>query len=425
MRRFNDTDDYLSWLEDQAVLPPGFRTGTASLRFRPEERPASGEQAMDLTALLLDEPTEAFGAVFTRNALPGWPVLAGRALLDAPRVSGVLVNNRVANVRTPGGREAADRLTAAFGRTVGAEAPLVPASTGVIGWSLPVPAMEAAFGDLAAGLGDASLAGAARSIMTTDAWPKARTVDAGGYRVTGIAKGAGMIEPGLATMLVFLVTDADIDRTTLRQALAEAAETSFNRISVDGDQSPSDGVYLFASRRGRAPSAEAFRAALDEVCRPLAADLVRNGEGTGHVLKVTVVDAADEEEAVAAGKALVNSPLTKTAVAGNDPNTGRFLQALGAWAGMRGVALDPGAVKVRLGDVTVYEDGLFRLDAEAEAALSAYLAGRALPLPAPGYPAHDLTVDIRLGLGRGGAEATVLGSDLSTEYVHINADYRT
>ena len=382
---------------------------------------------MNMTALLLDEPTDAFAAVFTRNAFPGYPVRIGRELLDAPEIQGVLINNKIANVCAPGGRDAALSVCASFQDIMKERlrAPLFPASTGVIGWSLPVDAMKANMLALAESLQDKSLIPAAKGIMTTDAYPKIRSVKLGEGILCGIAKGAGMIEPNMATMLVFLMTDLSLERDQLREILKRVSNRTFNRISVDSDQSTSDSVYLLSSRKKGGADPAAFEEALYELCRSLAEDIVRNGEGCGHVISVNVEGAVSEEQAAGFAKALVNSPLSKTAVFGNDPNVGRFVQAVGDYAGNHEVSLDEKAIEIRLGDELVFKGGEFLLDAEKESRLSDYLKARQLPTPCPGYPAHEDKVSISVFLGLGKKSARVLGSDLSYEYVRENADYRT
>lgn len=272
--------------------------------------------------------------------------------------------------------------------------------------------------------------------MTTDLYPKARRVEVGGGSVVGFAKGAGMIEPDLATMLVFLLTDLDVPRAALRAALDAAVEPTFNAISVDSDTSTSDTVVLLSSGRRPAPAPEAFAAALAQVCGDLAEDVVRNGEGVHHVLRVAVSGAPTFQAARAVGKAVVNSPLLKAAVNGNDPNVGRLLCAVGKVAGAAGIPLDPARAVMRVGGETVLEGGAMRLDPEKERRLVAHMKKAELyqsVAPADGltfkapldFPPHERRVEIEIELGLGGAACAVLGADLSHEYVTENADYRS
>jgi glutamate N-acetyltransferase/amino-acid N-acetyltransferase len=257
----------------------------------------------------------------------------------------------------------------------------------------------------------------------------------GGASIVGIAKGAGMIEPNLATMLVYLLTDADLPRAALRSALDEAVERSFHLISVDTDTSTSDTVALLSSRRR--PAAEgSFREALARVCRDLAEDVVRNGEGVHHVLHVVVRGAPDRRAAREIGKAIANSPLVQCAVNGNDPNVGRLLAAIGQQAGRAGLALDPGAVRLRLGGETIFEAGAMRLDPQMERRLHLHMKEAELyaSVPPPDglsfrppidFPPHERAVEIDVDLGMGAAATEVLGADRSHEYVTENADYRS
>jgi len=426
MESYSSADEYLARLEARAALPQGFRVSAASIAFRPAEREVPQPLAMNLALILLDRTTSEFAAVYTANRFPGAPVAIGRDRLRSAGIRGVLINNKIANVCTPSGRVDAERLLGALGRELGepAEA-FLPASTGIIGWRLPVAEMEAALPGLARGARGGSIVPVARAIMTTDRFPKVRSRSVGPGSIVGIAKGAGMIEPNLGTLLCFLCTDVTLGRGELGAALSWAVDRTLNRISVDGDQSTSDMAVLLSSGAKGPADPAAFREALREVLAELAADVVRNGEGTSHVIRVTVTGADDDESAAGAGKAVVNSPLVKTAICGNDPNVGRLAGAIGDWAATAAPRLDPASVAVRLGGVEVLAGGSFRLDARKEERLSAYLRAAAFDPAARGFPAHDRTVDIDVSLGGGPGAAVVLGSDLSAEYVRENADYRS
>jgi glutamate N-acetyltransferase/amino-acid N-acetyltransferase len=433
---FADRAAHRAWLATQAKLPRGFRAGASAFEFTPfeVEKPAR----MKLALLTLDRPTAAFAAAFTRNAFPGAPILVGRRRLAGPRLGAVLVNNKISNVCAPGGVEASERLCLETARALGLSAgEVLPSSTGVIGWRLPVEAMVAALPAAVASLQGESILPAADGIMTTDLYPKVRRAELpGGASIVGIAKGAGMIEPNLATMLAYLVTDAAVGREALRQALSEAVEASFNAISIDSDTSTSDTVVAMASGAAGPVDEAAFRAGLTRVCRDLAEDVVRNGEGVRHVLRVTVRGAPDAAAARLLGKAVVNSPLLKTAVAGNDPNVGRLVAALGKEAGARGIALDPARARLTLGGEPIVEGGLFQLDREKERRLVAHLRSAELYPQAPAadgitfrppidFPPHERSVEIGIELGAGTGAAEVLGADLTHEYVTENADYRS
>jgi glutamate N-acetyltransferase/amino-acid N-acetyltransferase len=431
---FSSRAEHRAWLAAHAALPAGFRVGTTRFDFTPREAPKPAK--MTLTLIALDRPSPDFAAVFTRNAFPGAPVVIGRQRLAAEALGAIVINNKISNVCAPGGVEAAERVCAETARLLGGSpAHILPSSTGVIGWSLPVDAMLAALPQAAAALAGGSILPAAEGIVTTDLYPKIRCAEIGPGRLVGIAKGAGMIEPSLATMLVYLLTDVAVPRLELREMLARAVEASFNAISIDSDTSTSDTVVLVSS--GRTPRADhqEFERALTAVCRDLAEDVVRNGEGVRHVIRVQVRQAPDAQTARALGKAIVNAPLFKCAVAGNDPNVGRLVQAVGKYVGAHAPALDLSRLSLRLGGLEIFSDGVFRLDPAKEAALAAHLRSAELYASAPpkngvfappiDFPPHERCVEIEVDLGGGAAEATVLGGDLTHEYVSENADYRS
>jgi glutamate N-acetyltransferase/amino-acid N-acetyltransferase len=423
-----------AWLAAQAALPAGFRVGTARFDFTPHEAPKPAK--MTLTLIALDRPTPDFAAVFTRNAFPGAPVVVGRQRLGEPTLGAIIVNNKVSNVCAPGGVEAAERVCAGTARLLGlGGSQVLPSSTGVIGWGLPVEAITGALPQAVAALAGGSVLPAAEGIVTTDLYPKVRRAAVGGGSIVGIAKGAGMIEPNLATMLVFVLTDLAVPRAALRAMLTRAVAASFNTISVDSDTSTSDTVVLLSS--GKVPGVDhaAFEQALTTVCRDLAEDVVRNGEGVRHVIRVAVQHAATAELARALGKAIVNAPLFKCAVAGNDPNVGRLVQAIGKHVGAHAPDTDLSRLRLTLGGVEIFSGGVFQLNPEKEQALVAHLRGAELyasAAPKDGvftppidYPPHERCVEIEVDLGGGAAAATVLGGDLTHEYVSENADYRS
>ena len=426
MYEFTDEAGYLDYLRREVPLPEGFRAASTALSFVPSERPTLEPYRMDLSALVTESPTDSFAAVFTQNAIVGAPVIIGRLRLAAPTTRGVLVNNRISNVCAPGGESDAEYLSAAFAAQIGAgETELFPVSTGIIGWKLPVPAMERELPTLAKRLSPDQGLEFATGIMTTDSFVKVRRASVGEGSVVGIAKGAGMIEPNMSTMLAFVVTDLDVSPELCRDVLPEAVETSFNSISVDSDQSTSDMALLLASRRRRRPEEKEFAVAVRTVCELLAEDIVRNGEGTGHVIRVEVDGCRNNAEAKRIGKAVINSPLVKTAVYGNDPNVGRIVGAIGDCAGAHGIPLDPAALRVEIGAVPVFERGVFALDREKEIHLSSYLKRAAMNPRLRGFPQHMRCVDLHISCGVGRGFARVSGSDLSDEYVHENADYRS
>jgi glutamate N-acetyltransferase / amino-acid N-acetyltransferase len=431
---FADRAAHRAWLATQSMLPSGFRVGAARFAFTPAEAPKPA--TMTLTLVALDTPSPDFAAAFTRNALPGAPVIVGRARLEQPALAAIVINNKISNVCAPGGVAAAERVCAEAARLLGcASTQVLPSSTGVIGWSLPVDAMVASLPAAVGSLAGGSILPAAEGIMTTDLYPKVRRAAVGGGSIVGIAKGAGMIEPNLATMLVYILTDLSVPRDELRRMLSRAIEPSFNSISIDSDTSTSDTVALVSSGRVSCPDLGSFEGALTQVCRDLAGDVVRNGEGVRHVIRVSVVNAPSVASARALGKAVVNAPLFKCAVAGNDPNVGRLVQAVGKHVGAHAPGTDLSGMRMTLGGVEIFSAGAFRLDPSAETALVSHLRAAELYASAPpkdgvylppvDFPAHERCVEIEIDLARGQASAVVLGADLTHEYVSENADYRS
>jgi len=432
---FASAAEHRAWLEEQSALPAGFRAGTATLAFTPREAPRPAR--MNLAILALDRPTPSFALKLTRNAFPGAPILVGRQRLAAPRLAAVVVNNKVSNVCAPGALEAAERVCGEAARALGiAPGEVLPASTGVIGWRLPVDEMAEAIPRAAASLQSRTVLPAAEAIMTTDLYPKVRRADVGGGAIVGVAKGAGMIEPNLATMLVFLLTDLDVPREELRAALDEAVEESFNAITIDSDTSTSDIVALLSSCARPPPPRDRFRAALTQVCRDLAEDIVRNGEGVHHVVRIRVTGAPDRATARGVGKAVANSPLFQCAVNGNDPNVGRLLCAVGKHVGALRAPLDAAQFRFRMGGEVLFEGGVMHLDPEREERLARHLRSAELYAshpPADGltfkppiaHPPHERSVELEIDLSAGTAAAEVLGADRSHEYITENADYRS
>ena len=431
---FPNRDTHRAWLASQAALPAGFRIGTTRFDFVPREAPKPAK--MTLTLIALDRPTPDFAAAFTKNAFPGAPIIVGRKRLNAPALGAIIINNKISNVCAPGGVETAERVCVEAARLLGlAPAAVLPSSTGVIGWSLPTDAILAALPQAVSALAGGTILPAAEGIVTTDLYPKIRRADVGGGSIVGIAKGAGMIEPNLATMLVYVLTDLAVPRGELRAMLARAIDASFNAISIDSDTSTSDTVALISSGRVPCEDFGAFERGLHTVCRDLAEDVVRNGEGVRHVIRVRVTHAASPVLARALGKAIVNAPLFKCAVAGNDPNVGRLVQAIGKHIGAFAPQTDLSKLRAAMGGVDIFANGVFQLDPSKEAALIAHLRGAELyasAAPKDGvfsapidFPPHERCVELEIEVGNGAASATVLGGDLTHEYVSENADYRS
>jgi len=373
--------------------------------------------ALDLALVASDRPAVAAG-LLTTNLVCGAPVIVTRRHLASGRARAIVANAGNSNACT-GARGEADALAMcrAVGDALGipAEEVLV-ASTGVIGRPLPVGKVLPGIARAAAALSPDGNESAARAIMTTDTLLKEVTarVDVGGHTVTigGIAKGAGMIAPKLATMLAFFTTDAEIAAPVLRQLLVEAAAASFNRVTVDGDTSTSDMLLVLANGAAGAgpiepgtPAYESFGAALREACVDLAKMVARDGEGATTFVTVHVSGAPSDADADRAARTVAESPLVKTAIFGGDPNWGRIAAALGR----SGVAFDPNRLRIWVDDLLLFENGMpadFSLrDAERH------------------FREKVLTIRADLGAGAGAAE--VYTCDLSYDYVKINAEYTT
>ena len=374
------------------------------------------------------------------RATASWcsPVRVGKKrLAEGKPLQAIAINNKISNVCAGGDGVAASEEVCrgaadALGLAGGAES-VLPLSTGVIGWRLPVEQMVAAMPDAVDALSAGSALPAARAIMTTDRFPKLRTVSACGGTLVGFAKGAGMIEPDMATMLAFVLTDVAVPRAALQPMLQRAADASFNCVSVDADQSTSDSLVCASSGVVPLPDGDdgalaEFEAALTSLCEKLSQDVVRNGEGTTHVIRVAVSGSPSWDLARGVGKAVANSPLFKSAVAGNDPNVGRLVSAVGSYLGRAAPELDLGRCRMHMGGRLIFADGQFALDAAAEDALHAHMldaslvdsVGRSLA-----YPPHQRCVEIEVDLGAGDEACVVHGSDLTHEYVSINADDRS
>lgn len=431
---FSNRLSHRQWIASQAFLPVGFRVGVTQLTFTPVEVPKPA--TMKITLIVPHTPTKDFAAVFTRNAFPGAPVILGRRRLNESTLGAIVVNTKVSNVRAPGGEATAERVCAAVAQALSLSPnQVLPSSTGVIGWRLPIEAMLTAIPQACATLDQGHLADAAEAILTTDLYPKVRRATVGKGSLVGFAKGAGMVEPHMATMLVYLMTDLAIPRETLRRLLPTAIDPSFNCISVDSDMSTSDTVVLLSSGKIPCEDEAGFAQALHQVCADLAEDVVRNGEGVRHVVRTTVTGAPTAPIARAIGKSIINSPLFKCAVAGNDPNVGRILMAIGKYVGLHQSDLDLQDTQISLGGLVIYQSGSFLLDSELETKLIAHMKAAELYRSAPpegdvfhppiDFPRHERCVDLTIDLKRGPASATVIGSDLTHEYVSENADYRS
>jgi len=394
------------------VLPPiaGVRLATAEAGVRYKGR----------TDVLLAEFAEGttVAGVFTKNLCPGAPVTYCREVLPGGLARGLVVNAGNANVFTgAAGARAAEETAHAAAATLGTTPDRIfLASTGVIGERLPAQKIVAVMDQLQAGLAADRLAEAASAIMTTDTFPKGstRTAKLGGVEVTiaGIAKGSGMIAPDMATMLSFIFTDAAIPALALQAMLSKGVEHSFNCVTIDSDTSTSDTVLLFATgQAGNAPTEDPgaladFRRALNEVLHELAMLVVRDGEGAQKLVQITVEGAVSNASAKRIGLAIANSPLVKTAIAGEDANWGRIVMAVGK----AGEPADRDKLGVAVGGVWMAQAGGV-VPGYDETPVVKHMRGREI----------EITVDIGLGEGR----ATVWTCDLTHGYIDINGSYRS
>jgi glutamate N-acetyltransferase/amino-acid N-acetyltransferase len=393
---------------------PGVSLGTARAGIKNWARD-------DLLLVRLSPGAQAAG-VFTQNRFSAAPVTVCRDhLARAHSIGALIVNAGNANAGT-GERGLADAraVCAAASKLVGCETDAVlPFSTGVIMESLPVERIVAALPACLEALAENGWHAAARAIMTTDTVPKGAsrrtTIEGVPITVTGIAKGAGMIAPNMATLLGFVATDAPISRTLLMQLASDVAQDSFNRITIDGDTSTNDSFIVMASRRApldrierpEDPRLTPIKAAISAVASDLAQAIVRDGEGATKFIEITVEGGRDGKECDRVARAIAQSPLVKTAFFASDPNLGRIVCAIGN-AGLDD--LDPSGVSFWLDDVRVVADG-------GRAASYREEDGKRVMAKAE--------IAIRVALGRGEARATVWTCDLSHEYVRINADYRS
>ncbi|MFV0308395.1 MAG: bifunctional glutamate N-acetyltransferase/amino-acid acetyltransferase ArgJ [Desertimonas sp.] len=363
----------------------------------------------DLVVIAADHPVAAAG-MFTRSRFAGPSVTISRDHLASGTARGVVVVSKNANVANgPDGAEDARRVLAAVAGRIDAQpTDLLIASTGVIGRRYPIERMIAGLGEMPSRLVGTDLLAAARGIMTTDTVPKTATavVGAGPATVAGIAKGVGMIEPNMATMIAVILTDADIDHLALDRVFRSVVERTFNCVSVDTDTSTSDTAVALASGAAGPVDLVALEAAMLDVCASLTRQIARDGEGAETLIEVRVDGARDDVQAKRVAKAIVNSPLVKTAVHGADPNWGRVAMAIGKCED--DTDIDPDAVVIRFGEHEVFPR---RVDDGDLAALSDYLRG------------DTVLIHVTLGISEG--ESTVWGCDLTDGYVRINADYTT
>ena len=375
--------------------------------------------ALDLGLVVADEPAVASG-VFTRNRVRAAPVRISERRLKGGLCQAVLVNSGNANACTgKQGQQAALALTSTAAASLGVQARLVvPASTGVIGVQLPTEKIDTSIPSLVEDLSASGAARFARAILTTDRGPKVaqaevkvgRTI----CRVLGVAKGAGMIHPNMATTLAFIMTDAPLRHVTLRKLLGQTTELTFNRATVDGDTSTNDSIYALASGAAtgrwveeKSAAGRRFSEALTDVLESLAKKIVADGEGAEHLVRIDVTGARTNTDAVQIARTIAGSQLVQTALHGCDPNWGRILAA----AGRSGARFNPDHVSMSIGKISIFERGTPVMTAKTEVRATA-------TMKRPEY-----VISVSVGAGRGLGHYWTC--DLGHEYVRINADYRT
>jgi glutamate N-acetyltransferase/amino-acid N-acetyltransferase len=390
----------------------GFRFSGICCGIKPEGEP-------DLGLVVADQPA-ATAAVFTENRVRAAPVEVASARVERGRAQAILVNSGSANACTgKDGMESARSTTEAVGDALDLDSSLVlPASTGTIGVPLPAERIRASARDLTQALRPDGVEDFARAILTTDKGPKIahKTIQVGGgtpATILGVAKGAGMIHPQMATTLAFVVTDAPMHSSFLNRSLRKTVDRTLNRISVDGDTSTNDAVFLMTSARVQAEplhtndrDSRVFQDALTEVLDQLGRMIVADGEGAEHVVRIEVVGAPSEDAGQKVAERIATSPLVKTALYGGDPNWGRILSA----AGMAGVVFDPSKVELRFDDAIVVRKGIGGgppAEAQAREVMK--------------QPEYRIVLD----LGAGHARAHYTTCDLGHEYVRVNSSYRS
>jgi glutamate N-acetyltransferase/amino-acid N-acetyltransferase len=382
--------------DDAPAFPRGFRCASRNCGLKPDGK--------DL-ALFASDVDAAAAAVFTRNQFPGAPVILGRETIKGGTLRAIVANSKVSNVATGAeGLANARRMAAAAAKELGTTPDhVLVSSTGVIGPRLPIEKIEAGLAGMSSDLQSDPLVGAA-GIMTTDTYAKALSARIGEATITWVAKGSGMIEPNMATMLAYIFTDAAIEPATLDHMLRDAVQLSFNMLSVDSDTSTSDTCAMLANGRAGRVNERQFLDTLVAGCIRMTEMLARDGEGAEHLIRAHVTGAANGDEARRIAKSLVNSPLVKTMVHGADPNVGRLLMAVGKCFDC---TIAPASTDASINGYQVVRGGS-RVDFD-EAIVRDTLRRE--------------VVDLEVSLGVGTASATAFGCDLTKGYIYENAAY--
>ena len=387
-------------MQEQTLYPRGFRSCARNVGIK--------DETLDFTVIASDVPAAA-AAMFTLSRFSGAAIQVGREHVADGRLQAFVINSKNANVAT--GEEGIANIREVVCLVASelniAPEDILPSSTGVIGRQLPMERLRVGIRGFGREMQTGQLHQAALAIMTTDTHPKLRACRVGDAVLLGMAKGVGMIEPNMATMLSYFVTDAQIEPMRLKILLKEAVDQSFNMLSIDTDTSTSDTVAIMANGLAGEVDLAEFRLALQKMSIELAQDMARDGEGATKLVEVTVSEAESFAQAKRVAKSIVNSPLVKTAIFGTDPNWGRVAMAIGKCDEQTSIV--PEKVVIAFGDIPVYQGRA--LGEDNLPAVKAYLSG------------PEVTIHVSLGLGD--VQATVWGCDLSYDYVRINGEYTT
>ncbi|RKS05879.1 glutamate N-acetyltransferase [Nocardiopsis sp. Huas11] len=385
-------------MSNQTPVPAGFRGVAGNIGIK--------DPKDDFFAVVSEVPAHV-SAVFTRSRFAGSSVVLSRRAAADGRARGVTVIARNANVATMTGEAHAREVQERVARAAGVEPEeLLIASTGVIGVPYPMDKVRAFLDGLPAQFPPADLDRSAAAMMTTDTEPKAVSAKVGAATITGIAKGVGMIEPNMATMLAWFFTDAELEQPVLDAVFRRVVDRTFNALSIDTDTSTSDSAAIFANGLAGGVDADAFESALYDVALALVRKIASDGEGAGKLLEVRVTGARDDAQAKRVAKSVVNSPLVKTAVHGADPNWGRVAMAVGKNDAETDIV--PEKVRIVFGDVETFPTPA---------------TGETLARAAEHMKGDEVVISVDLGIA--GGAFTVYGCDLTDGYIRINADYTT
>lgn len=393
-------------MEQEIILVPGFSWFGKNIGIK--------DETLDFGGILSDVPCQAAG-VFTKNTMPGAPIIVGKEHIQNGQLQGIIVNSKNANVATAlQGERDSKRICQLIGTACDIAPELIlPSSTGVIGHYLPMEKIEEGCRTVRSDFGKTSthVENFARSIMTTDTHPKWIGTKVREVALFAVAKGSGMIEPNMATMLSYFVTDAAIPADVLQAMLTRVVNKSFNRLSVDTDTSTSDTVVILANGLGGEVDLEAFEKAFEQIAIALTKMLAKDGEGVTKLIELVVSGAQTQEQALLTAKSVINSPLVKTAIYGADPNWGRFVMAIGK---VFQYTVDIRKLKILFGT------GTNRLSLDVEK-----IDQNTVPLDEIAELLKQEEIHIEIELGSGSHSEKVWGCDLTEGYVEENAYYTT